>query len=369
MRLSNLRIAVLCLLPFSGLSTIDNHRADGGENYVPLQTAETETWVDTSVLEANGPSLVEPELLTPSSLSAELPCDRLWLVNTRSLTADACRVNVESPRLKISKLNQCGRTSLASMDEYRSTRSPDRPCVIYVHGNRLSAPDAIQRGLFAYRHIKQCCHKDGPIDWVIWSWPSDKDGFLVHDARNKAARTDSQGLYLASVLRDNAQLGQPTALIGYSFGGRIISGAMHALAGGRLAGRTMPGEPVVDAAFDVGLVAPALQSDWMSACGQHREATKNIDRLILLYNRKDAVLKNFWRLNRIRNVDALGYTGPVRFAPRYDGSRLPVTSRDCSPTVGRQHREVDYYTSQCRAGSRLSSLISGSLTRYSNDVN
>jgi hypothetical protein len=195
------------------------------------------------------------------------------------------------------------------------------------------------------------------VDWVIWNWPSEKSGLLVQDFRRKAMRTDGQGLYLSWLLQRHAESGVPTALIGYSFGARVITGALHALAGGRLGGRVLPGAPTTGMAFDAGLVAPAIEDDWMARRGKHGLATKNLDRLVLLYNRRDAVLKRYWLLDRVRGAMALGYTGPRSFAPRVDGSRLPVRARDCSPSVGTKHSELDYYGGNCRAGAEMAAMI------------
>ena len=220
----------------------------------------------------------------------------------------------------------------------------------------MEPSEAIKRGLAVYRRTRNC-RSDQPIDWVIWSWPSEQEGILAKDVRIKAARTDAQGLYMAWLLRKHAKLGVPTALIGYSFGGRVVTGALHATAGGSLGGRTLQGPAVTGMQINAGLVAPAIEDNWMQECGYHNQSTTNLNRLVLMYNRKDAVLKRYWLINRVRGESALGYTGPTRFAPRLDGTRLPVRARDCSPAVGLHHVELDYYEKSCRAGRQMSALI------------
>ncbi|WDQ15772.1 hypothetical protein [Rhodopirellula sp. P2] len=297
----------------------------------------------------------------PSSLQQDLTSDRYWLISTRHITSTACRANLQNPNLHISRLNRCGQTTPSSLDEYIATFDPSRPRVIYVHGNRRSAPLAIQRGLDVARELEsnRCAHT--PMDFVIWSWQSDRETFAITDARIKAERTDAQGLYLAWLLHRHVEAAQPTALIGFSFGGRIVTGSLHALAGGTIGRRSLSEEPVQAANLDVGLLAPAIQSDWLMPHGYHRLATQNMNRLVLLYNQRDAILKNYWLLTRIRGTRALGYTGPTRFAPRYDGSQLPVRSRDCSPTVGKAHSEEEYYKRSCYAGREMASLLTSSL--------
>ncbi|MFG0265850.1 MAG: hypothetical protein ACF8AM_11990 [Rhodopirellula sp. JB055] len=298
---------------------------------------------------------------SPSSLQRDLASDRYWLISTRHITSTACRANLQNPRFHISRLNRCGQKTPSSLDEYIATFDPSRPRVIYVHGNRRSAPLAIQRGMEVARQLERNRCEPTPMDFVIWSWQSDRETFAITDARIKAERTDAQGLYLAWLLHRHVEAAQPTALIGFSFGGRIVTGSLHALAGGSIGRRRLSEPPVMAANLDVGLLAPAIQSDWLMPHGYHRLATQNMNRLVLLYNQRDAILKNYWLLTRIRGTRALGYTGPTRFAPRYDGSPLPVRSRDCSPTVGKAHSEEEYYKRSCYAGREMASLLSSSL--------
>ncbi|MGI9471445.1 MAG: hypothetical protein ACR2NZ_07940 [Rubripirellula sp.] len=282
--------------------------------------------------------------------------DRFWLINTRSMSSSACRIDLESPGYSVFQLECNGRCARTTLDQYLASLGPERSAVIYVHGNRMQSQEAIGRGLAVYRSISR--YRDArPVDWLIWSWPSSKQGMLIHDARRKASRTDAQGLYLAWLLQKHVDMDVPTTLIGFSFGGRVITGALHALAGGTLGGRQLSGPPTTGIPFEAGLVAPAIDSHWLAERGYHSNATKNLDRLVLLYNRRDAVLKRYWLLDRVRGRMALGYSGPRVFASRADGTKLPVFSRDCSPSIGLQHDELDYYRKSCHAGSIMAKLI------------
>lgn len=319
------------------------------------------TAVEPSVRRASSMRLAAPSLEEVPSYDggcdARPGLDRIWVFSTRGLRGGVCRADLTDPNFRVDRLEACGRATRSSVEEYALHRDPSRPTVIYVHGNRMEHADAIGRGLFVYNRVARYGYRQGPVDWVIWSWPSEKRGILLGDAREKARRTDVEGLYLGSLLRLHGETGQPTTLIGYSFGGRIVSGALHALAGGALRGRSLPGEGIEGAGFTAGMIAPALENDWMSARGNHRLATQNLEQLTVLYNRRDAVLKNYWRIDRIRNADALGYTGPTSFAPRFDGSRLPVRSRDCGSVVGFHHDEMSYYDRECGGGPEMRVLL------------
>ena len=286
--------------------------------------------------------------------------DRFWLLDVRRSPSGLW--NAATPvRPSVYRLDRNGCRRPSDFDEYLAEVGHGRPAVVYVHGNRYTPTDAVERGLFTYRNSVRGL--EAPVDWVIWSWPSSRRGILGYDVRLKAARTDGQAFLFADLLRQHHLHDVPTTLIGFSFGGRIITGALHVLAGGSIHGRVANHDPIIGANFDAGLIAPAIEQNWMAPCGYHGESTKNLLRLTVLYNSRDAVLKRYWLIDRIRGQVALGYEGPRRFATRYDGTRLPVRSRDCSPIVGLEHDELDYYTDTCGAGPEMASLILATMRR------
>ena len=284
-------------------------------------------------------------------------CDRVFQVSTRSLCTEACQINPDDDSLRVEPLAGC-QSGTMTLEEYRSVLSPDRPVVIYVHGNRMPIDELPSRAA-SVRQIIRRNRLSGPVDWLIFSWPSERLSPGVGDFRVKADRCDAQGLYLALLVRCHAELAIPTVMIGYSFGARVVTGSLHALAGGALGGRRLSTVPLVGANVRVGLVAPAIESNWLGGRGYHRMATKNIERMVLMYNRRDVVLKRYWLIERVRSETALGFSGPSCFAPRADGTRLPVRSIDCSPAVRLRHSELDYYKKNCNAGSEMARLING----------
>lgn len=297
----------------------------------------------------------------PASLSRDLESDRFFLINTRGITSNSCRADLRSPNLRINRLDRCGRRSPSDLNDYLTSMSADRPRIIYIHGNRRDAATAISQGLWVYRELARRRPGGQAFDWVIWSWPSESETIFLSDAREKAKRTDAQALYLAWLLNHHHASGQPTSLIGFSFGGRVVTGAMHALAGGVVGRRKLEQPAIVGANMDVGLLAPAVDSTWISSCGRHRLATQNMNRLVLLYNHRDYALKYFRLISQVPGSQALGYTGPRSIAPRYDGTRLPIRSKDCANTVGNHHSEKQYYQNACYAGREMASLIESAM--------
>lgn len=297
------------------------------------------------------------DLHLPRETDCQVDRDRWFLVSTRHLPYRLCQTPVENPPLEIRQIDGCHSKPM-EMAEFESTLSCQRPVMIYVHGNRMESSNLLPRCREVFSRVRRYRKSQG-IDWVIFSWPSSRRCIGLSDFRDKADRCDSQAFYLAWLMRRQAAQCVPMGILSYSFGCRVASGALHVLAGGSIKGVCQSLAPLVGMQVKVGMVAPAIESTWLGKRGMHGLATQNMDELILLYNHRDAVLKRYWLLEKVRRETALGYSGPSMFAPRCDGSKLPVRSRDCAPSVKLRHSEVDYYKSSCNAGCDFARLING----------
>lgn len=295
--------------------------------------------------------------------SAQASCiragDEVWVICTRQLTTEVCCADLNRPQFSVQRYNETAELIPATTDELLATiqSDPATTNVVYVHGNRFTHSDAIHRAGFVYGRISARRTTPQNIRFIVWSWPSEQVDGLLKDARAKADRTDSQGLYLAWLLREIAVSPAPLSLFGYSFGGRVVTGALHALAGGSLDGRSLPGASIRGLRTNVGLIAPAIHREWLLACDYHGLATKNMNRMVLMYNPRDVALRQYWLLDLTDIGLALGAVGPMRFGTRQDGTRLPVRAVNCSRTVGRQHDEIDYMSDDCGGSWLLAGLI------------
>ncbi|MEX0824946.1 MAG: hypothetical protein WD119_02205 [Pirellulaceae bacterium] len=284
----------------------------------------------------------------------DAPRDSLWLLSTRHLTSQAWRANLETPSFRMARIDACGGCVPTTLATFLEEERPGTVDVIYVHGNRMPAEGVIERGLFVYRNIVR--HRPAgspPVRFLIWSWPSERQGLALRDVRIKAARTDAQALYLAWLLREQTHRGRVQRVVGFSFGGRVATGALHALAGGTLGGRQLPGVHLEGAEIGVGLLAPAIGEDWLMPGRDHGRATLNISHITLLFNQRDAILRRYPLLDPASGVEALGYRGPRNFGPGFDGRPVNIFQMNCSDTVGLRHREDAYYTGRCQAGARI----------------
>jgi hypothetical protein len=306
---------------------------------------------DTEITAPTGQQ-IQPSAITPHIIHD------VWMINTRHITSDACRADLNNPRFVVSQYDGRGRMVAADQQQLVDLirQDPMTPTVIYIHGNNFAANEVYQRAFFVRQKIL-CCRNHAPMRFIIWSWPSEQVTSILKDVRIKADRTDAQGLYLALFLRQVADAPRPISLIGYSFGGRIVTGGLHALAGGHLGCRVIPGPHVTGFTAGIGLIAPALDRDWLMRGEYHGLATKNIDRIALMYNPRDQVLRQYWLLDPSDRSRALGAVGLMRFGTRLDNSAMPIKSYNCSRWVGRRHSEEDYFSSDCRAGCVMARLI------------
>lgn len=210
----------------------------------------------------------------------------------------------------------------------------DRPTLFYIHGNRVGRGRDQAEGLAVYQRLAQHHAGDDPIRYVIWSWPSDQIRRPVLDYKVKAARTRPVGWQLAWAI-DQLPAETPLALVGYSYGARIATGALHLLAGGTL-GELKLGDPQPRPPVHAALIAAAEDAAWVRPGGFHGRALGQIDRLVLLTNRLDPAMR-FYHLGFGRDVQPLGYTGLL--AGRPQGKLWSV---DLTEQLGRTHSLGSY---------------------------
>ena len=255
----------------------------------------------------------------------------VWVVSTRRLP-EICRMPFSAhPIVERLNENNCWeRSDLASL-----LSDPTQPLIVFVHGNRYKPSEAHEQGVLLAKRSAACCPNAPSVRTVIFSWPSEQDGILLRDGRAKYDRAFTEGHYLAWLL-GRVEPERPVAIVGYSFGGFIAMEALEDLAAEEKAGRTdfqpwinRPGQ------LNVVLVAAALRCDALAPRGPYHEALECVDRLILINNSSDKVLRFYPFLERTNRAQALGYVGmPGRWASPH----LEFAQINAAPIVGKHHR-------------------------------
>ncbi|HUP81745.1 MAG TPA: hypothetical protein VM260_24550, partial [Pirellula sp.] len=162
---------------------------------------------------------------------------------------------------------------------------------------------------------------------------------------------ECQSLYLAWMLqrlRNEPQV----SILGFSFGARTVTGGLHLDAGGVIPGfSSVPSTNIGNfLKYRVGLVAPALDRNWIERNGRHQLAMSHVDSLINLYNSRDPILRRFRFLDRLSRPIAAGFAGFTGIAALADPrATMPLTGQsrirqyDCGSIIGTTHSEKSYY--------------------------
>lgn len=206
---------------------------------------------------------------------------------------------------------------------------------IFVHGNQIPPHEATKRGIAVYERLRSCSTHEGPIRFVIWSWPSERNTNRLKDAKIKSHRTNVEsfllGSYIAAIAHDN-----PLRLVGYSFGARIVGGALHLSSGGQLDGHVLPHTAVPVAPHRVVMLAAAIENDGFLPGGRYRHGLDQVEHMLLMNNSRDQALRFYWILNTSK-PKALGSTGFDCRPPH-----VTVHQYDWADQIGKDHSLWQY---------------------------
>ena len=290
------------------------------------------------------PFVVMLLLMAPQMAHAQgwRPQDDLWFIDTRPAACNAKDAD-GLPRVTAQRRLADGRWHRSSLAEFIADDT-ELPTIVWVHGNRVSTSEGQQRGWEFYYALTR--HADpSPRRVVIWSWPADQVRGPLNDIRYKAMLTEPAAYHLAQVLvRLNPE--QPLGLVGFSYGARVITGALHLQAGGRLGSYQLPQqkEEVAGPNSNVVLWASALHHDWIVPGRYHGQALEQVEHATLLNNSCDRALKRYRLVDRCSNPLALGSVG---LAGGYclAENQHKVVQQDVCCLIGQVHSACNYIQS------------------------
>jgi len=273
----------------------------------------------------------------------------LWIINTRCVGSCGWQC-VQPTDFGYQRLDCQEGWQGVDGQAFFETGSADVPTCFYIHGNRVNPCDAVNEGQYLYRLL---CDAAGnrPFRLVIWSWPAAQiRGRIRDDVQIKAGRSDVQAYYLAQCV-DRMAPDVRVSMMGHSFGARTISGALHILAGGAVAGRALEArEDRPRRAVRAVLVAAALDNGWLLPGRRNGQALEQVEQMLITRNGNDRVLKWYPLMYGRGGPQALGFTGPA--CPGWlgeDRCKLEVLGVSCS--VGNGHGWFEYLCSwpvRCR---------------------
>lgn len=284
------------------------------------------------------------DVVPPATPTAVRPHDQLWVVSCRGVVHQSS--DNELSRLRYAAYRTNAGWSSATHAAFEAAVEPNSVTCVLVLGNGYTDSDTKAMGQKAYRRLVSSLPIDLPVRFVVWSWPSDHaDTGPVKDLRIKAGRTWQVAHWLARWL-DEVGRDRAVSLLGTSFGARIVMESLE-LRAAEIAKREKEVDPlpISQRAFNVVLVSAAVDNDWLLPGRQLDLAMSQVDRLLLVNNSSDWVLKRYhWLYGRRSKVSALGATGLPASAGLASATDK-IAQYDAAPIVGRQHGCSAYFDS------------------------
>lgn len=285
----------------------------------------------------------EPQASSTGDESGARTQDSLWVVSTRHLGYPG-QYNQDKLNFRVMRYDWTEGWVDSELDSLLDTDEPDTVTAVYVHGNRVDWGRSLRLGMLAYRSLVRGVEDPQSIRFVVWSWPSAKIRCALRDVRSKAARSDYDSYYLGvflSRLAPQARVG----MYGFSYGGRVISGALHLLGGGEMLGLTVPAAEVnPKRTARAVLMGAAMHNYWLLPGYRHGKAVSQVDRMLVQYNPCDRILRMYRFVDRHSRPQALGYSALPRLSELgEDASR--IEQQNVCPQIGNNHNMRAYFAS------------------------
>lgn len=267
----------------------------------------------------------------------------LWEVNTRAFPAAGTSAPSKQFQVRRASQSSWSNSNLDNLVDAGAVDQDPIRTIIYVHGNWTEGSAARERGWIIYHRLVSRAKE--PIRFIVYSWDSERHGGIAKDLRSKPSRLHAESNYLANLLQ-KIPTKTPLGLLGYSFGGAVICGAMHIDAGGTLAGKSVEAMSREDADVRISLYASAFDRVSLSPNGAYGKAFSQTDQVLNLFNSHDPALKRFRFLDRKSSPVAVGFAGLVSFKnndeQKDDAATPSILQVDVANQVGRTHSEMTY---------------------------
>jgi pimeloyl-ACP methyl ester carboxylesterase len=331
----------------SEIRSYDQPTASEMRSYDDLTASELQSYESPSDIvvgvasKALSPSVAASNNETLAGTIRVCPSSEIYEISTRHLPDHFCAINENSPCFEVNAWN-CGRWQSQSLDN--ALNSHEKLTIVYVHGNFMERDNARER----VRILDCCLKRQANEDYrlLLFSWPSMRERKPLRDAADNATVAEMESLYLAWILRELRSHSR-VSVIGFSYGARTVTGALHLDAGGCIPGYQSLSTPGPRSSpYRLGLVAPAVDKTWLTSNGKHSQALAQVDGFVNLYNSRDPVLRRFRFIDRVTRPIAGGLTG---FDGIYDPRSITpfvgvenTKQYDCGAIIGTTHAEKSY---------------------------
>jgi hypothetical protein len=331
------------LLSAAGTRFIDEEAPLSSPRIAMVDDSPSEVVAD----EISQAGLGEPESsnsVIESQCQSDEEASEIWEISTRHLPDRFRCINTVNPGFDVHRF----RHGLWRKDSLENALVDDgKQIIFYVHGNFMERNNTRNRVRIVNEYLR--ARSQRPYRLILLSWPSQREPHALRDVVENSLGAEDQSLYLAWLLEklgDRPQI----SLLGFSLGGRTVTGALHLVSGGSIPGllhQNVAESCSVHTLYRVGLVAPAVDRTWLSPNGKHHAALDRVDAMINLYNSSDPILRRFRFLDRFTRPIAAGFAGFENVSnPRATeplAGQPKIRQYDCSGVIGTTHSEKSYY--------------------------
>jgi len=270
------------------------------------------------------------------------PCDPdYWVVSTRGAKSEV--ENGQACSYDVIRFDGPNPGRCSSMDELQASLQPGTPVCFMVHGSFVTFESMLQDSSHTYHWLRQAAPCQ-PLHIIFYTWASNDDCLAPHIHVNKLGRRASlNGFYLADLV-SKVSLDHPICLIGHSHGSRLVSSALHSMAGGVIEGRMLAKGAQPPRRIRVVLAAAAIDHNWLNPNEKYGRALCQAEAVINLRNHADFPLL-FYPLRRPSSSPALAITGlTYRDRLQLGDWNQKIVDYDVSGLVGLGHIWAHYCT-------------------------
>jgi hypothetical protein len=270
--------------------------------------------------------------------------ERFWVVNTRE--CPQVMGTDPWPCLKVRRFDARG--ELAEVDpSVLLAQTAGRTVLIQVQGS-LTTPDVALGGLLwthSWLHWNRALPPGSVV--IAFDWPSQRvyrDD--IRDVNEKGRRAYIAAYHLARFVQAFPPESR-ICLLGQSYGGRVVTSALHLLGGGSLNSQDHdPGVrlPTLRADHHIRAIILGAASDhtWLDPGARLDRSLHGCEGLLNLYNRKDEALRLYPLLIRSNHHQALGKVGLTdRDLAKLGPVAARYTEHDVDRFLGDEHTLLD----------------------------
>jgi len=302
---------------------------------VPESGLQSSTLPLDALLARDEPASPVPD--PPSVDVSPAPADNgYWIVSTESSPQS---FDETLPRFcaQVTRYEDGSGLRKSSLQELTSSLHPGVPICIMVHGSLVDSPSVLPESQRTWKWLRHGAN-GRPFHMIYFRWPSYRilSPLVNIDFAVLGRRASRNGFYLAGLIQ-SLPSESPVALLGHSHGTRVISSALHLMAGGSvedIACQQLHSQhPRIRAVF----TASAIDHDWLNPGERFGRALCSTECLLNLKNAHDPALL-IYPLRRIASRRALGNTGFTAADRKALGSfNSKVRDIDVSDVIGCRH--------------------------------